>query len=288
MPQIAVVCASKSVDQGQLALWVDAWDKQAREFCKKYTDAGFPIEYRPVVLYATPSDLPTDTSEFWLLVIMDDISAPGAEGFHDDQLGVIFARCLPENNCEAVPHEILEMLRDPTCDGYTDIGDGSGRQIADEVCDPVEGDFYLQQAQIGDQPPQDVPVTNYVLPSYFDPNGEAPFDRCEKLTAPFTMVPGEGGYQIIRDASGNTTDVFAENEKGRMAAEKKRKRPDSRVARRLAAYPPPSSFTISASPSAPTCLWSAPRSVMTTVVGTARMPPSRLANSCPCLSFARS
>jgi hypothetical protein len=229
-PQIAVVSTAKSVDPAQLALWADAWDRQAAEFCK-----AWGIEYRPVVVYATPDNLPTDTGEFWLLIIEDDIDAPGAEGFHDDQLGVVFARCLPENNCEAVPHEILEMLLDSTCDQYVDFGDGTGRQLAKEACDPVEEDHYPQQAQIGDQPPQEVPTTNYILPSYFDPKGVAPFDKMGKLTAPFSMVPGEGGYQIIRSADGNTTDVFAATEKGRMAAEKKRKRPDSRVARRLAA-----------------------------------------------------
>lgn len=235
-PQIAVVCTSKSIDQGQLALWVDAWDKQAAEFTKTW---GLP--YRAVVLYATPDDLPTDTGEFWLLVIEDDIEAPGAEGFHDDQLGAIFARCLPENNCESVPHEILEMLADSTCDQYKDIGDGSGRQIALEVCDPVEEDHYAQQAQIGDQEPQDVPTTNYVLPSYFDPNGTAPFDRMGKLTAPFTM--SSGGYQIIREPDGSTQDVFAkphvvaapETERSMARRQRKENNPRSRLARRLAA-----------------------------------------------------
>ena len=237
MTVIAVVCTSQSVDRAQLALWVNAWDKQARTFVDDW-NAGSPpdrqIEYKPVVLFDTPGDLPPDVSDFELLTIEDDISAPGAEGFHDDQLGVVFARVLPENNCEAAPHEILEMLADSTCSLYADIGDGTGRQIAIEVCDPVEEDHYPQQAQIGDQPPQDIETTNYVLPSYFDPNGKAPFDKMGKLSAPFTMVPGGGGYQIIRSADGSTTDVFAENERGRATAERKRKRPDSRVTRRLA------------------------------------------------------
>ena len=283
--QIAVCCTSKSVDQGQLALWVDAWDKQAQEFCKTWG-----LEYRPVCLYATPDVLPPNVADFWLLVIEDNIDAPGAEGFHDDVAGVIFARCLPENNCESVPHEILEMLADPTCDQYKDIGDGSGRQIALEVCDPIEEDHYPQQAQIGDQEPQDVPVTNYVLPSYFDPKGTAPFDRMGKLTAPFSM--DSGGYTIVRDAEGNTSDVFDQklggssptswppgaltddrfhagtvverhldgsikevvyggprivgDEAGRARAEKKHKRPDSRVARRLAVKP-----RVSAPPNVP-------------------------------------
>lgn len=246
MTQIAIVCTSKSVDRAQLALWIDAWDKQAREFC-----AAWGLEYRPVVLYSTPADLPSVESDLWILTIEDDVGVPNAEGFHDDQIGVIFARCLPENNCESVPHEILEMLADQTCDQYRDIGDGTGRQIALEVCDPVEEDHYPQSAQIGDQPPQDVPTTNYVLPSYFDPNGKAPFDRMEHLAAPFSMLPGGGGYQIIRAADGSTTDVFAMTEKGRATAERKRQRPDSRVARRLAKRPEPKYRSEASSPAMP-------------------------------------
>ena len=236
MGQIAIVCTSKSVDPAKLVLWANAWDQQAAEFCK-----AWGLEYRPVIVYATPDDLPTATGEFWLLVIEDDISAPGAEGFHDDQLGAIFARCLPENDCEAVPHEILEMLRDPTCDGYTDFGDGTGRQLANEVCDPIESDHYPQSAQIGDQPAEDVPVPNYVLPSYFDPKGTYPFDRMGKLTAPFSM--DAGGYQIVREPDGSTEDVFAkphvvahetQTEHSRARRKCKESNPRSRLARRLA------------------------------------------------------
>jgi hypothetical protein len=237
MTQIAVVCTSPSVDPAQLALRVNAWDAQAREFAARWN-----VEYKPVVLYATPDDLPTDTGEFQLLTIEDDIEAPNAEGFHDDQLGVIFARVLPENNCEAAPHEILEMMADATCDQYRDIGDGSGRQIALEVCDPVEEDSYPQSASIGDQPPQDVPITNYVLPSYFDPKGTAPFDRMGKLSAPFSM--DAGAYQIIREPDGSTRDVFAkphvvehevQTEHSRARRKRKEANPGSRLARRLAA-----------------------------------------------------
>jgi hypothetical protein len=237
MTQIAVVCTSSSIDPAQLALWVNAWDAQAREFA-----AAWNVEYKPVVLYATPNDLPTDTGEFQLLTIEDDIEAPGAEGFHDDQLGVIFARVLPENNCEAVSHEILEMMADPTCDQYRDVGDGSGRQQAVEVADPCEEDHYMQSAQIGDQPPQDVPVTNYVLPSYFDPKGTAPFDRMGKLSAPFSL--DAGGYAIIREPDGSTQDVFAkphvvahaeQTERSMARRKQKEANPRSRLARRLAA-----------------------------------------------------
>lgn len=234
MGQIAIVCTSKSVDPAQLVLWARAWDQQAAEFCRVWG-----IEYRPVLTYATPDDLPTETGEVWLLVIEDDISAPGAEGFHDDQLGIIFARCLPDNNCESVSHEILEMLADPTCDAYRDFPDGTSRQLALEVCDPVEADYYPLSTQINDQPAQDVPVTNWVYPSYFDPNGKAPFDKLGKLDKPFSMIPGGGGYMIVRAANGSTNDVFAQPHVvvGSAAAHAKIGRkllsPHSRLARRL-------------------------------------------------------
>lgn len=84
-----------------------------------------------------------------------------------------------------------------------------------------------------------MPVSNYVLPSWFDPNGKYPYDRMGLLKAPLTMTAG--GYMIVRDAAGNETDVFAQNRRvehggfeGKVRADRKRARPDSRLARRLA------------------------------------------------------
>jgi hypothetical protein len=251
-PQIAVVDLIKSIDPRDLLFWTKAWDKQAAEFAR---DWGVP--YTPVLPYDKVEDLPTIGDECRLLTIESDIGAPGALGFHDDTVGLIFARVLPDNNVEAAPHEIVEEEGDATCDKYEEMGNGS--QVADEAADPVEGDHYNISVTI-DGETRDVAVTNYVLRSWFDPNGKAPFDKMGKLTAPLSM--DAGGYMIVRDSNGNESDVFARHvdeilarhpnggimhaapglrvlhggEGGRLAAAKKRDRPDSRLSRRLALH----------------------------------------------------
>jgi hypothetical protein len=51
-------------------------------------------------------------------------------------------------------------------------------------------------------------VSNYLLPSAFDPEGLAPYDRLELLTERNGMLPG--GYVIVRDIStGKVGNVFA-------------------------------------------------------------------------------
>jgi hypothetical protein len=230
--QIGVVSRSKAIDATTLAFLVDAWDRQAKEIADAY---GVP--YTPVIFYDSVDELPVDTGEVRLFTIVDALpEAPDAEGYHDDQLGVIYIRILAENDAEAGPHEVCEEEADPTCDKWAPMGDG--RDVAYEVCDPVEGDHYDQEAKIGEDT-RTVPVSNYVLPSWFDPNGRAPYDRMGKLKAPLTMTPG--GYMIVRDAAGRETDVFAQNRRvipggplGRLRSERKRARPDSRLALRLA------------------------------------------------------
>jgi hypothetical protein len=246
--QIGVVCQSSTINPVDLAFIVQAWDAQSKEFC-----AAWGIPYIPVVLYSPPPADQVGTGEVRLMTIEDTLDVDGALGYHTDELGDIFARILAENNADSGSHECCEESLDPTVDVWKPIGDG--REIAFEACDPVEGDSYSQDATIGEGPDAEtrqVPVTNYVLPSYFDPNGKAPFDRMGKLTAPFTM--DDGGYMVVRDAAGNESDVFAGQahvehggERGRLAAEKKRARPDSRLSRRLAAKRPPLVLNVNAS-----------------------------------------
>lgn len=234
MTQIAVALKSTTINPVDLAFIVEAWDRQSEEFC-----AAWGISpYIPVILYTDLPQAEVGTGEVRVLTIEDDLGVPGAEGYHDDELGVVFARVLAENNADAGSHECCEESADPDCSQYKPMPGGTN-EIALEACDPVEADSYLQDATIGNETRQ-IPVSNYVLPSYFDPNGQHPFDRMGKLTAPFTMT--SGGYMIVRDASGNTEDVFARviphDEQGHATAMRKKARPDSRLARRLRAGRP--------------------------------------------------
>ena len=232
--QIGVVFGTTTIDPVTQAFLVEGWDRQSEEFCKAWS-----IPYIPVVLYDTiPNEVDVRSGEIRVMMVEDKIDVPDALGYHTDELGLIFARILAENNAESGPHECCEESLDPDCSVWKPMPDG--REIAFESCDPVEGDSYPQDATIGTETRQ-IPVSNYVLPSYFDPNGQHPFDRMGKLKAPFTM--DDGGYMAVRDAAGNETDVFADRkprvehggERGRMAAERKRAKPDSRLSRRLAA-----------------------------------------------------
>lgn len=229
MAQIGVVFHTTKIDLVMQAFLVEAWDRQAEEFCKAW---GIP--YAPVVLYDTIPEDEIATGEIRIMTVQDTMDVPGAEGYHTDELGLIFARVLSDNNADSGSHECCEENADSDCSQYVPIPDTTN-ELALEVCDPVEALNYPQDATIGDET-RPIPVSDWVYPSYFDPNGQPPFDKMEKLTAPFTMAPG--GYQIILDASGGTEDVFAKvvhaDEHGRMAAEKKRARPDSRLSRRLA------------------------------------------------------
>lgn len=231
--QIGVTCVSTAISQTDLAFIVEAWSAQQKEFA-----AAWGISpWIPVVLYSTPPADQVGTGEVRVMTIQDVLDDPQALGYHTDEAGVVFARILSDNGADSGSHECCEETLDPTCEIWKPMGNGS--EIAFESCDPVEGDSYPQAATIGDKTRQ-IQVSNYVLPSYFDPNGKAPFDRMGKLTAPFTMT--EGGYMVVQDASGNDTDVFAKRvvhggERGRMAAERKLARPDSRLSRRLAAKP---------------------------------------------------
>jgi hypothetical protein len=228
--QIAVVLKSTTINPVDLGFIVQAWDAQSKDFC-----AAWSIPYVPVLLYTDLPQAQVGTGEVRVLTIEDTLDVPDAEGYHTDDLGVVFARVLADNNADSGSHECCEESLDPTCEIWKPMGNGSS--IAFESCDPVEGDSYMQAATIGDETRQ-VPVSNFVLPAYFDPNGQAPFDKMGKLTAPFTM--DAGGYYVVQDASGNDTDVFAARvvhggPAGKLAAEKKMARPDSRLSRRLAA-----------------------------------------------------
>lgn len=221
-------------DPTTVAFWVEALDLQAREFA-----AAWGVPYLPVVYYSADvlqgvadDELTKFTADARLLTIQTTMEA-GALGFHDDVAGVIFARVLYQADQTPITasHEICELLGDPDCNGWVEMS--PGKSVAKESADPVEGDSYLQAATIGGET-REVPVSNYVLLSYFDAKGVTPFDRLGKLHAPFAM--DTGGYQIIMDASGATTDVFASwgTSVGRMAVARKVANPDSRASRRLA------------------------------------------------------
>jgi hypothetical protein len=91
----------------------------------------------------------------------------------------------------ATSHECIESTYDPDAKLWVWSGQ---KLVAAEVCDMVEEDAYSKHIR-----GQDVSVSNFAFPEWFDPNAPAAsrFDYMRRLSGPFTF--SEGGYMIICD-----------------------------------------------------------------------------------------
>lgn len=219
--EFAVLNSSKSLTDTDVEFMVVACQAQAVEFCQAYG-----LDPPAAALYRDVSKLPVD--DVWICEITDTLDEPGALGYHADD-GHPYIRVMAQGPATSVTlsHEFLELLGDPSCDRWAKHPDGT--EIAVEVCDPCEGDSYPQLAEIGGEG-RTVEVSNYVLGSWFDPAGDAPFDRMGNLPGPFQM--DAGGYMVILRADGNESQVFAKGD-GIVKAAAKRLNPTSRLNRRL-------------------------------------------------------
>lgn len=113
----------------------------------------------------------------------------GAKVILDAGGGIIAAGSSGDSVCAVVSHEVLEAKFDPNANLYADtLGvSPNGDAIAFELCDPVQASsYYIAQCQ----------VSNFVLPSYFDPHGPGPWDYLRHLGGPFQLEAG--GYGIFR------------------------------------------------------------------------------------------
>ena len=158
---------------------------------------------------AEQPDPPDPARSIVPVVIFDDADQAGALGYHDrDPQGRPYARVFAGPVLEhggdwvagelsvasVISHEVLEVVIDPFVNLWAD--DGSGRLYALEVADPVEADTY----RIGG-----VTVSNFVLPSWFDPGASGPYDQLGLLQQPFAL--GAGGYAIVA-AEGGVHEIF--------------------------------------------------------------------------------
>lgn len=106
-------------------------------------------------------------------------------------------------------HEADEEDVDPSCTATATAANGDVWAL--EVGDPVESSSYNVTLADGSV----IAVSDFVYPSFFDPQANAPFDQTGVVSAPFTLA--QGGYAIInnqpvygyRAGSGRTTDLRA-------------------------------------------------------------------------------
>lgn len=109
---------------------------------------------------------------------------------------------------EAISHETLETLWDPTVNLWTTNFGPTDSPInyklyINEVCDPVQFANYQSK-----ECPQ-LYLSNFVLPSYWNPYGLsfAPFDFLNTVTAPLTPFAGQQLY-IFTDTNPCTVEFF--------------------------------------------------------------------------------
>lgn len=200
MPVVAVINRSK-LDDADVAFYAAAADAQLREdFCPAW--AG--TDYTPVTFFSSTADLPVASGIARLLIIQDTIDQPGAAGYHDFNgvpRSVILAN--GASTSIAISHEALEMTADPNADKWVKMPDG--REVAVEVADPVQGDVYWKLVTIlGAE--RYIAVSNFVLPSWFQPTGSGPFDRVGTVDQAFGIA--EGGYLIVLATDGSVSDVW--------------------------------------------------------------------------------
>jgi hypothetical protein len=106
----------------------------------------------------------------------------------------------------SVSHEVVEARIDPSINRWA-VG-SDGRLYAYEACDAVENDAYTISVD-----GQDVSVSNFVLPRWFDPWAEGgQFDFLDKVTAPFK--PHNNGYVLVYDPREETPRVRMEPDEG--------------------------------------------------------------------------
>lgn len=138
------------------------------------------------------------------LELIDDMpkADAGALGYHDvDTHGRPYSKIAvnpslthgsdwltgPYSVVATVGHEALETVGDPIINIWRDMN--AQQETAQEMCDAVEATGYHHNG---------MDLTNFLLPSWFNPWGKAPYDYLGQLDAPFTMTPG--GYIIVREA----------------------------------------------------------------------------------------
>jgi hypothetical protein len=154
-----------------------------------------------------------------IIGILDNADQAGDLGWHSEGpdanvYGRVFAQPVLANGgnaltdelsvCSVLSHEAIEVLGDSACDLWAQQADGT--LIARELCDPVESDSYVLAVTSSSGESATGTVSDFVLPSWFDPDAApGPTDYLGLVTAPFQVRPT--GYVIVMSA-GSVTEQW--------------------------------------------------------------------------------
>ena len=180
------------------------------------------VEFLPVAPSALALPAGHATPRFDAIIgIMDDADQAGALGWHAEGpdasvYGRVFARPVLDNGgdalaaalsvCSVLSHEVAEVIGDSACNRWAQRADGL--LVAMELADPVEGDSYRLAISAASGEQVAGTVSDFVLPSWFDPDASAgATDFMGLVTAPFQVRPA--GYAIIMSA-GSISEQWGE------------------------------------------------------------------------------
>src|SRR6266513_3972280 len=160
---LALVADTKKITPSQLTKVAAALQKQATR------DLGPLLEIEDNVSgFAKLEDVPTD---YWPVIVRDDIKTPGAGGVHEDKNGQPFALVeFSDQWSLTASHETLEMLADPF--GNRLVAGGSPKRSQGRVnflvvvCDPSEDQQFAYTVN-------GVTVSDFYTPHFFDPVSES-------------------------------------------------------------------------------------------------------------------
>jgi len=181
---LALVADTKKITPSQLTKVAAALQKQAtRDFGPIW---GIDVS---VSGFAKLEDVPSD---YWPIIVRDDIKTPNAAGVHEDTNGQPFALVQFSDEWSlTASHETLEMLADPFGNRLVAGGSpkkGQGRvNFLVEVCDPSEDRQFAYTVN-------GVTVSDFYTPHFFDPV-DAPdvrYSYTGAITKPRMVL--QGGY----------------------------------------------------------------------------------------------
>jgi hypothetical protein len=220
--QIAVINASPVLSDANGQYMVDAMNKLLPQFCSDWSLAMCTAVY--VKKGATTT---IDTKVFFL----NNSDAQDALAYHDLSSGKPYGRVFVQTILQYGPvlfssdstkptvaqclaHEIFELLIDPVCNGWWMLPDYE-TLYPSEVSDPVQGNIVpvtLTYSTVTATIPikkitttVKVGLSDWILPSWTNPQGSRPFNHNNTLSAPFAL--DNGGYENVLK-NGVVTTIF--------------------------------------------------------------------------------
>lgn len=217
MSQIAIVNVSTGVTDTDGQFIVDALNGVLPLFCGHWSLAKYTAVY-------VGKTAPTTTIPLKVF-LMDNADIPNALGYHSLSNDVPYGKCfikpllksggvtLYSTNpkiqtfAQVVAHEVFELLVDPLCNTWWDIGDGK-TLLAAETCDPVQGNVVLVNV-IKNSKTTSVGMSDWILPSWTDPQRKTgPFNYMNTLKKPFSIDKGGYAIKMIGGGQGYVTGMM--------------------------------------------------------------------------------